>query len=79
MKIKLIESFYNRLSLQVDYISKFSKTNAKRFKTGILQEIRNIPQNPYLYRKSIFYDDKNIRELIFKGYCIVFHINKKKN
>jgi hypothetical protein len=33
---------------------------------------------PYAYRKSIYFNDKNIRDLIFKGYTIVFRITENK-
>ncbi len=33
---------------------------------------------PYAYRKSIYFNDKNIRDLIFKGYTIVFLITENK-
>jgi len=29
---------------------------------------------PYKHRKSIYYDDENIRDLVFKGYTIVYMI-----
>lgn len=33
---------------------------------------------PYKHRKSIYFDTKNIRDLIFKGYTIVYRINPDK-
>ena len=33
---------------------------------------------PYSNRKSVFFDNKEIRDLIFKGYVIVYRINKKE-
>jgi hypothetical protein len=32
----------------------------------------------YAYRQSIFFDRADIRDLIFKGYVIVFKINEDK-
>ncbi len=33
---------------------------------------------PYSNRKSIFFEDVEIRDLVFKGYVIVYRINKTK-
>ncbi len=34
---------------------------------------------PYKHRKSIYFDLDTIRDLIFKGYTIVYQINTKEN
>ena len=34
---------------------------------------------PMLHRQSIYFDDENIREAIFKGYKIVYRINISAN
>ncbi len=40
--------------------------------------IKDIPNNPLWHRKSIYFDTKEIRDLIFKGYTIVFRITKNQ-
>jgi len=42
-----------------------------------LNRIKEIPANPYRYRKSIYFEEESIRDLIFKGYTIVFRIAKE--
>ena len=78
MKIKLTSSFKNSLNSQVRYIAKDKPSAARIFKNDLLNKIRNISQMPYSHRKSIFFEDKEIRDLVFKGYVIVFRINKPK-
>jgi len=34
---------------------------------------------PFKFRKSIYIDDDNMRDLIFKGYTIVYKIDLVKN
>ena len=79
MKIKFKKSFVKKLQKQVSYISKYSKTNAIQFRTELINEINKLKKFPYICRKSIYCDDENIRDLIFKGYCIVYKINQQED
>lgn len=74
MKILFKESFLRRLENQIEYIALDSPARARTFKNKLLAHIRQIPSHPYQYRKSIYFEDKNIRDLIYKGYTIVFRI-----
>lgn len=71
MKIGFKESFLIRLENQIEYISLDSPKRAIKFKNDLLSRIREIPENPYKYRKSIYFEDAEVRDLIFKGYTIV--------
>ena len=44
-----------------------------------MNEIRKIPEMPYANRKSIYFKNDQIRDLIFKGYTIVYLINEENN
>lgn len=61
------------------FISKNSKTRALNFKSEIDNEINNLDNMPYKFRKSIYFEDENIRDLIYKGYTIPYRINEIKN
>jgi plasmid stabilization system protein ParE len=78
MKIVFKDTFLNRLEYQIDYISLDSPTRARKFKNDLLTRIKEIPKNPYRYRKSIYFDLEEIRDLIFKGYTIVFRISNNQ-
>ena len=78
MKIVFKESILNRLENQIDYISNDSSKRARKFKNDLLDRIKEITDNPYRYRKSIYFDDHDIRDLIFKGYTVVFRITKSR-
>ena len=74
MKIIFKESFIRRLENQVEYIALDSPVRARKFKTELLNRIKGIAFNPTQNRKSIYFEDANIRDLIYKGYTIVYRI-----
>ncbi|AHM63388.1 hypothetical protein D770_25725 [Flammeovirgaceae bacterium 311] len=76
MKIKITKGFRDKLNAQVEYIAKDKPAAARKFKNDIISRIKGIPAKPYIYRKSIFFDREDIRDLIFKGYVVVYKINE---
>jgi plasmid stabilization system protein ParE len=76
MRIIYKESFINRFENQLEYIAEDSPKAARKFKNDILSRISQIPNNPYVYRKSVYFENVLIRDVIFKGYTIVFRINE---
>jgi plasmid stabilization system protein ParE len=78
MKIKITRAFRDKLNDQIDYIAQDKPSAARKFKGYILKEIKSIQDLPYRNRKSIFFDRDDIRDLIFKGYVIVYKINEDK-
>lgn len=57
-------------------MTKNSPKSARKLKTELIQRIKEIPENPYLFRKSIYFENELIRDLIHKGYTVVFRINE---
>ena len=78
MKILFKESFLKRLENQIEYISSDSPKRARKFKNDLLNLIKEIPKNPYKYRESIYFENQSIRDLVFKGYTVVFRINENQ-
>jgi len=76
MKILFKDTFVFRLEKQIDYITIDNPGNARKFKRELFYKIKEIPSNPFRYRKSIYFDDPTIRDLIYKGYTIVFKISE---
>jgi hypothetical protein len=79
MKLKIHKSFRDKLNFQIDFIAKDKPGAARKFKVDIIQRIKDIPAMPLANRKSVFFDREDIRDLIFKGYIIVYKINIKEN
>lgn len=78
MKLKLTPSFKNALNSQIQFIAMDKPQSARKFKNAILDRIRKIPKMPYSNRKSIFFEDSEIRDLVYKGYIVVYRVNKLK-
>ncbi len=79
MKIKLSTGFRLKLAKLVKYIARDKPQAGRNFKNELLNEIRKIPEFPYSYRESIFFNDDNIRDLVYKGAVIAFRILKNRN
>ena len=79
MKILKSNKFNNELKNILYFIAIDSKNRAKIFKNNLIQSIKNLIFMPYKCRKSIYFNDENIRDLIFKGYTIVYKIDTSKN
>ena len=77
MKVIFKDTFLLRLEQQIGYIALDSPKRARNFKSDLLSRIKEIPDNPYQYKKSIYFEDKSVRDLISKGYTIVFRINEE--
>ena len=59
------------------YLNK--KTIIKQFKNNLDNQIDNLANMPFKCRKSIYFSDDNIRDLIFMGYVIPYKIYESKN
>lgn len=79
MILEKSDRFNNELEVIVEFIAKDSVSQALNFYDELIAKIKNIPANPYLYRKRASLNDENIRELIYKGYTVPFLIDKKAN
>ena len=79
MEIKIFPSFRNKLSKQLNYIASDKPVAAQKFRDNIFDLIEQISSMPYKNRQSIYYNDLNIRDLIFKGYVITYRIRTDIN
>ena len=79
MKLRITKSFMDKLNEQIKYIAQDKPGAARKLKTHILHDLQNISEMPYMNRKSIFFERDDIRDLIIKGYVIVYKINEKEN
>lgn len=77
MKCKIIYSqrFLAELRQIARFIALDSKPRAKAFSESVKQSCQNIADMPYKCRKSLKFDDENVRDLIYKGYVIPYLIS----
>jgi plasmid stabilization system protein ParE len=79
MKLRITRSFSQKLNKQIEYIAKDKPQAAKKLKSEILKEIKDASEMPFGCRKSIFFERKDIRDLIIKGYVVVFKVDKERD
>lgn len=66
INIRLDPKFIFKLERQVQYISGDKPQAAIKFRSSLIRIIKKIPINPLINRKSIYFDNENIRDLIYK-------------
>jgi len=79
MTIIYKDEFKTNLNKIIDFISKDSQSKAKIFLSSLRLKIKNLPNMPFKCRKSYYYDNDNVRDLIFKGYTIPFLVDEQEN
>ena len=79
MKIIRSRKYQIRLLIILEYIAKDKVTASRAFQKELDKSIKNIPNFPYKHRESIYFDEKNIRDLVYKKYTIVYEINLDTN
>ena len=72
-------TFSNQLKQILKYIARDKPSASMNFKNELKKKINLIPDNPYKYRKSIYFSNKNIRDMIYKGYTVNYKVNLQKN
>ncbi len=78
MKINFTEDFLFALEDQVDYIAQDKPKAARKFKNDLIKKIKKDLQNPFLFKKSQYFDIENIRDYVFKGYVSVYEVDIDK-
>ena len=79
MKIDITKDFRLALLNQVHYISKDKPTAARKFKNDLIKNLSKDLRKPFSFKKSIYFDDENIRDYVFKGYISVYKIDLEQN
>ncbi len=79
MQISYNKRFLSELTIILDFIARDSLERADDFYINLLKKFEDLEYMPYKYRQSNVSDDTNVRDLIFKGYIIPYHINTKED
>ncbi|WP_323586315.1 type II toxin-antitoxin system RelE/ParE family toxin [Aliarcobacter butzleri] len=72
-------NYLQKLQSIMEFIAQDSLNQAIKFQVDLDEIIDDIPNMPFKYRKSIYFNDNNIRDLIFKGYVVPYKIDTSKN
>ncbi len=78
MTILKKKKFDDELKEILYFIALDSKDRAKKFKNELISKVNDLVFMPYKFRQSIYFEDKNIRDLVFRGYVIAYKIDNPK-
>jgi len=79
MKILKDEKFLHSLQSFLTHIVKDSVSQAIIFDDELNHAIENLVDMPYKFRQSYFYDNKNVRDLIYKGYVVPYLVDSEND
>lgn len=71
-------TFLKQLKQIIEYIAQDKPSASMKFKNELKKSINLIPNNPIMYRQSNYFEDKNIRDMVHKGYTIIYRIRPIK-
>ncbi|EKK7637126.1 type II toxin-antitoxin system RelE/ParE family toxin [Campylobacter jejuni] len=80
MQILESDLFTNELNIILSLIVRKESIKVKNtFKNDLYKALKKLDFMPYKFRKSLAFDDENVRDFIFKGYVIPYKIDKEKD
>jgi len=79
MKIVTTKLFEQQLEKILELIIEQDATAAKNFKSYLDTIILNIPSKEKKYKKSLYFDNDNIKDVYFQGCVVVFHVDKERD
>jgi len=79
--LKIIESvqFKDELRTITLHIRKDKLSASLSFLRGLKEKINLLTDFPYQAKKSIYFDNNEIRDMVYIGYTIVYEVHKEKN
>ncbi|CUV66576.1 conserved hypothetical protein [Sulfurovum sp. enrichment culture clone C5] len=78
MQIVKSKRFNEELESILDFIAKDNLANALYFYDSLILKIENIINFPKKYKQCKISDDSSVREMVFKGYVVVYKIYNDK-
>jgi len=79
MRINRSARYKNNLFQILDYIAQDKFSASENFLNELDKLINNLPNFPFKFRKSQYFNDENIRDMIYKGYTVIYRINETEN
>lgn len=74
------DKFYlSNLDKIIEYMAEHSVSSAINFLDKLDTKIEKLPNMPLKCRQSYYYENENIRDLVFKGYTIPYLVDIDKN
>lgn len=79
MIVVFSENFSTQLDELIAFIANDSLQKANKFDKELRINLNTLDFMPYKYRKSVYFDDENVRDFVFKGFVVPYFINEKTN
>jgi len=78
--MKIIESRKYKIELReiAQYIKKDKKSASIKFVLELKKSIQNLIHFPYKYKKSIYFEDDNVRDMTYKSYTVIYEVFESK-
>jgi plasmid stabilization system protein ParE len=79
--VKIIKDAYFTQNLEriILYIADDSKSRARNFRNNLHKRLNSLDSFPYKFRKSIHFNNDDIRDYIFMGYTIPYLVDEEKD
>jgi len=58
---------------------KINFQHLKNSKKELFEQIKNLPDFPYKFRKSYYFDDEKMRDMTYKDYTIIYEVDLDNN
>ena len=79
MQINRSPRYKKNLFQILDYIAQDKLSASENFLNELDKLINNLPNFPFKFRKSEYFDDENIRDMVYNGYTVIYKVNEAKN
>ena len=79
MSVVLSQKFQRELRTIAAFIAFDSTVRAKAFAKSVREACAGLDFMPYKFRKSLKFDDENVRDLVFKGYVLPYRVETLGN
>ena len=79
MRIINNPDFSQELKEILKYIANDKPFASKKFSKGLKDNIKLILDNPYMCPPSYYFNDKDVRDMTYKKYTIVYQVSLERN
>ena len=79
MRIINNPDFSKELKDILQYIANDKQSASVKFKKELKINIKNIIDNPYMYPPSNYFDNKDVRDMTYKKYTIIYQVSLNRN
>ena len=74
MKIVIENSFATPFLQILSTIAEDKKSAAIKFNKELKEKLNLLKDSPYMCRKSLYFEDEKYRDMIFRGYTIIYKV-----